>query len=68
MFCLPKTAWPPTLQNKTLWSSYTEIIDVKQCYPISSLRPSLLILLMKAPAVATGVLTDSSLGSVINSD
>ncbi|EFL8531748.1 host specificity protein J, partial [Escherichia coli] len=21
------------LQNKTLWSSYTEIIDVKQCYP-----------------------------------
>ncbi|HCL9644059.1 TPA: hypothetical protein N2342_005174 [Escherichia coli] len=20
------------LQNKTLWSSYTEIIDVKQCY------------------------------------
>lgn len=22
-----------TLQNKTLWSSYTELIDVKQCYP-----------------------------------
>ncbi|STI73907.1 tail component encoded by cryptic prophage CP-933M; partial [Escherichia coli] len=21
------------LQNRTLWSSYTEIIDVKQCYP-----------------------------------
>ncbi|EHV1359607.1 host specificity protein J, partial [Escherichia coli] len=21
------------MQNKTLWSSYTEIIDVKQCYP-----------------------------------
>ncbi|MCV5132287.1 hypothetical protein OFL98_26720, partial [Escherichia coli] len=21
------------LQNKKLWSSYTEIIDVKQCYP-----------------------------------
>ncbi|MGQ7790685.1 TipJ family phage tail tip protein [Shigella flexneri] len=21
------------LQNKTLWSSYTEIIDAKQCYP-----------------------------------
>ncbi|EFA4801198.1 host specificity protein J, partial [Escherichia coli] len=20
------------LQNRTLWSSYTEIIDVKQCY------------------------------------
>ncbi|BEH95094.1 host specificity protein J [Escherichia coli] len=24
---------PDQLQNKTLWSSYTEIIDVKQCYP-----------------------------------
>ncbi|EFI5350798.1 DUF1983 domain-containing protein [Escherichia coli] len=24
------------LQNKTLWSSYTEIIDVKQCYPNQS--------------------------------
>ncbi|EFA4801081.1 host specificity protein J, partial [Escherichia coli] len=22
---------PDQLQNKTLWSSYTEIIDVKQC-------------------------------------
>ncbi|GHM09851.1 hypothetical protein ECZU41_45190 [Escherichia coli] len=26
------------LQNKTLWSSYTEIIDVKQCYPNTALR------------------------------
>ncbi|EME5099002.1 host specificity protein J, partial [Escherichia coli] len=25
------------LQNKTLWSSYTEIIDVKQCYPNTAL-------------------------------
>ncbi|EHW7645698.1 host specificity protein J [Escherichia coli] len=25
------------LQNKTLWSSYTEIIDVKQCYPNTTL-------------------------------
>ncbi|HBV0670875.1 TPA: host specificity protein J [Escherichia coli] len=25
------------LQNKTVWSSYTEIIDVKQCYPNTAL-------------------------------
>ncbi|EBC3424382.1 host specificity protein J [Salmonella enterica] len=25
------------LQNKTLWASYTEIIDVKQCYPNTAL-------------------------------
>ena len=25
------------LQNKTLWSSYTEIIDMKQCYPNTAL-------------------------------
>ncbi|WP_097343278.1 phage attachment tail tip protein J [Escherichia coli] len=25
------------MQNKTLWSSYTEIIDVKQCYPNTAL-------------------------------
>ncbi len=25
------------LLNKTLWSSYTEIIDVKQCYPNTAL-------------------------------
>ncbi|MGG2167966.1 TipJ family phage tail tip protein, partial [Escherichia coli] len=25
------------LHNKTLWSSYTEIIDVKQCYPNTAL-------------------------------
>ncbi|MXF08086.1 phage attachment tail tip protein J [Escherichia coli] len=25
------------LQNKTLWSSYTELIDVKQCYPNTAL-------------------------------
>lgn len=25
------------LQNKTIWSSYTEIIDVKQCYPNTAL-------------------------------
>ena len=25
------------LQNRTLWSSYTEIIDVKQCYPNSAI-------------------------------
>ncbi|MHA0586756.1 host specificity protein J, partial [Escherichia coli] len=25
------------LQNKTLWSSYTEIIDVQQCYPNTAL-------------------------------
>ncbi|MCE7719014.1 host specificity protein J, partial [Escherichia albertii] len=25
------------LQNKTLWSSYTEIIDVEQCYPNTAL-------------------------------
>ncbi|MGS5560522.1 TipJ family phage tail tip protein, partial [Escherichia coli] len=25
------------LQNKTLWSSYTEIINVKQCYPNTAL-------------------------------
>ena len=28
---------PDQLQNKTLWSSYTEIIDVKQCYPNTAL-------------------------------
>ncbi|POS11245.1 phage attachment tail tip protein J [Escherichia coli] len=41
-FTIPMRSMPPDsttdqLQNKTLWSSYTEIIDVKQCYPNTAL-------------------------------
>ena len=31
------TSVPSTVSNKTLWSSYTEIIDVKQCHPNTAL-------------------------------